>query len=133
MPCLVDPNHPEGEIKLWESGAIIEYLIDVYDTEGKLSYSGFPERYQQNCWKHFQMSGQGPYFGQLNWFKFVSFSQFPVLALPVLYCPFIGLVRLSVNVAEHGRIEMKSLLGQTIIFERCPAKPFVLPDSTPGV
>lgn len=69
MPAFVDPN---TGIKLWESGAIIEYLLDHYDRESRLSYTSFPERYEQNCWKHFQMSGQGPYFGQLTWFLYVG-------------------------------------------------------------
>lgn len=70
MPAFVDPN---TGIKLWESGAIIEYLIDAYDKENRLSYTTFPEKYEQNCWKHFQMSGQGPYFGQMTWFLYVRF------------------------------------------------------------
>jgi glutathione S-transferase len=69
MPAVEDPN---TGIKVWESGAIIEYLLEVYDKEGRLSYSSSPQKYEQNCWKHFQMSGQGPYFGQLHWFLFVS-------------------------------------------------------------
>ncbi len=54
-PAIEDPN--TGMV-LWESGAIIEYLLDMYDKEGKLSYQELPERYQQSSWKHFQMSGQ---------------------------------------------------------------------------
>ncbi|KAK3052920.1 hypothetical protein LTR09_005984 [Extremus antarcticus] len=66
VPSIKDPN---TGITLWESGAIIDYLIDTYDKEGKLSYTEFPQKYEQRCWEHFQMSGQGPYFGQLAWFK----------------------------------------------------------------
>lgn len=69
MPAFHDPN---TGAKLWESGAIIEYLLDVYDKENRLSYTSFPEKYDQNCWKHFQMSGQGPYYGQRSWFLHVS-------------------------------------------------------------
>ncbi len=68
VPSIKDPN---TGITLWESGAIIDYLIDTYDKEGKLSYTEFPQKYEQRCWEHFQMSGQGPYFGQLAWFKMV--------------------------------------------------------------
>jgi glutathione S-transferase len=53
---------------LAQSGAIIDYLIDTYDTAHKLSYASGPEKYQTRVWEHFQMSGQGPYFGQLIWF-----------------------------------------------------------------
>lgn len=65
MPAIEDPN---TDIVLWESGAIIEYLVETYDTDHKLSYVDSPEKWQQGSWKHFQMSGQGPYFGQLTWF-----------------------------------------------------------------
>jgi len=88
LPAIEDPN---TGLTLWEvcqhemivsrwglrvltlpqSGAIIEYLIDEYDKEGKLSYTSFPEKWQQSAWKMFQMSGQGPYFGQRMWFGFV--------------------------------------------------------------
>lgn len=60
VPVIEDPN---TGITLWESGAIIEYLLETYDKEKKLSYTSSPERFQQSSWKHLQMSGQGPYFG----------------------------------------------------------------------
>ncbi|KAF6843410.1 URE2 protein [Colletotrichum musicola] len=65
LPAITDPN---TGITIWESGAIIEYLIDRYDTGDKISYDSFPEKYHLKQWLHFQMSGQGPYFGQLGWF-----------------------------------------------------------------
>ena len=65
-----------------QSGAIIEYLIDTYDKENKLSYTEFPQKYEQKCWEHFQMSGQGPYFGQKAWFTFVC-VQIPRSALEI--------------------------------------------------
>ncbi|KAL2074479.1 hypothetical protein VTL71DRAFT_8257 [Oculimacula yallundae] len=62
LPTLIDPN---TGIKIWESGAIIEYLIEKYDTDHKLSYpQGTEEYYHCKQFLHFQMSGQGPYFGQ---------------------------------------------------------------------
>ena len=62
VPAIVDPNN--GDFTLWESGAIIQYLVDEYDTQGKISYKGGKERYLENQWLNFQMSGQGPYYGQ---------------------------------------------------------------------
>jgi len=67
VPAIEDPN---TGITLWESGAIIDYLMDTYDKEGKLHYTESPEKYTQRCWRDFQMSGQGPYYGQLAWFSF---------------------------------------------------------------
>jgi glutathione S-transferase len=51
-----------------QSGAIIEYLIATYDKDAKLHYTSSPEKFQTLTWAHFQMSGQGPYFGQKVWF-----------------------------------------------------------------
>ncbi|OKL57246.1 hypothetical protein UA08_07622 [Talaromyces atroroseus] len=65
LPALKDPN---TEITLWESGAIILYLIDQYDKQGKISYKDSPEKYLTQQWLAFQISGQGPYFGQATWF-----------------------------------------------------------------
>jgi glutathione S-transferase len=58
---------PNTSIDLWESGAIIQYIIEQHDTERKLSYEGLKERSLSNQWLMFQMSGQGPYFGQCSW------------------------------------------------------------------
>jgi len=64
-PVVEDPN---TGITLWESGAIVDYLIETYDKEGKFTYTSSPEKYYIKQWEHFQMSGQGPYFGQKAWF-----------------------------------------------------------------
>ncbi|KAE8357836.1 glutathione S-transferase [Aspergillus caelatus] len=66
IPAIIDPN---TGLKLWESGAIIQYLIDTYDKDNKLTYTEFPEKYQLTQWSFFQASGQGPYFGQAAWFN----------------------------------------------------------------
>lgn len=66
LPAIEDSN---TGIKLWESGAIIQYLIETYDKEGTLTYTTIPEKYELNQWLMFQVSGQGPYFGQAAWFK----------------------------------------------------------------
>lgn len=59
VPALIDPNN--GDFTIWESGAIIEYLIDTYDQAGKISHPSGNEKYLEKQWLHFQMSGQGPY------------------------------------------------------------------------
>lgn len=64
--CLAieDPNN---DLVIWESGAIITYIVEQYDTGRHLTYEGLKDRHHVNQWLHFQMSGQGPYFGQLAW------------------------------------------------------------------
>lgn len=66
VPALVDPN--QDNLTLFESMAIIDYLIAEYDTDAKLHYTTFEEKYAARCWGYFQVSGQGPYFGQAAWF-----------------------------------------------------------------
>lgn len=66
VPAIHDPN---TDLTLWESGAIVEYLIERYDTKQKLSFpAGSAESYHAKQWLFFQTSGQGPYYGQAAWF-----------------------------------------------------------------
>ncbi|KAF2237708.1 glutathione S-transferase [Viridothelium virens] len=70
LPAIRDPN---TGLTLWESDAIILYLVDQYDRTGKISYKDGTEKHLSLQWIIFQASGQGPYFGQLAWFaKFHS-------------------------------------------------------------
>ena len=71
----MDPNN--GDFVLWESGAIIDYLVDTYDKEHKLAPADAKERYQAKQWLFFQVSGQGPYFGQAAWFHFFHSEKLP--------------------------------------------------------
>jgi len=64
-PAIEDTN---TGITLWESGAILEYLVDEYDKEGKISVKNGKGVWETKQYLHFQMSGQGPYFGQAVWF-----------------------------------------------------------------
>lgn len=52
-----------------QSGAIIEYLVDTYDKQGRLTYDTLPEKYQIKSWLCFQMSGQGIDFGYAIHFR----------------------------------------------------------------
>ncbi len=66
LPSIHDPN---TDLTLWESGAILEYLIDKYDTDRKLSFPpGSAEAYHAKQWLFYQTTGQGPYYGQAVWF-----------------------------------------------------------------
>ena len=53
-----------------QTGAIIDYLIDTYDKDAKLTYNDFPNKYLLKPWYFFQMSGQGPYYGQKAWYVY---------------------------------------------------------------
>ncbi|CAJ2502762.1 Uu.00g101560.m01.CDS01 [Anthostomella pinea] len=67
VPAMVDPN---TDVTLFESGAIISYLVDTYDKDFTLTYGPdrLADRWLVQSWLHFQMSGQGPMFGQKMWF-----------------------------------------------------------------
>jgi glutathione S-transferase len=50
-----------SEIRIWvyrESNAIIEYLVEMYDKDHKISAAG-KDRFVQRQWLYFQASGQG--------------------------------------------------------------------------
>ncbi|TCD68872.1 Glutathione S-transferase 2 [Steccherinum ochraceum] len=75
IPTLID--HRNGDLTIWESGAIILYLIDTYDTEHTISVADPREKAVLTQWLFFQASGQGPYFGQATWFKHYHSEKVP--------------------------------------------------------
>ncbi|KAK4192957.1 zinc knuckle transcription factor splicing factor msl5 [Podospora australis] len=69
IPALTDTFTDGKPIRLFESGSILQYLVERYDTEHKVSYPiGSREYYEVNNWLHFQMAGLGPMQGQANHF-----------------------------------------------------------------
>ncbi|THH28309.1 hypothetical protein EUX98_g5873 [Antrodiella citrinella] len=75
VPTLID--HKNNDLTVWESGAILLYLVDKYDTEKK--YTGADDKGKAEVlqWLFFQVSGQGPYFGQAAWFANFHHEQLP--------------------------------------------------------
>ncbi|KAI1174244.1 glutathione S-transferase [Nemania sp. FL0916] len=66
LPAIYDPN---TDLTLWESGAIVEYLVETYDKDNKISFpKGSNASYLTKQWLYFQTTGQGPYYGQAVWF-----------------------------------------------------------------
>lgn len=65
VPALVD--HNAKDFCVWESGAILLYLIDAYDKEGKFHGKTPEERAITNQWLTYQLSGLGPVQGNLNY------------------------------------------------------------------
>jgi glutathione S-transferase len=75
VPAIEDPN---TGITLWESGAIIEYLVETYDKQYSISFApGSKEYYEAKQWMYYQVSGQGPYFGQAVWFTLYHPEKLP--------------------------------------------------------
>jgi glutathione S-transferase len=77
LPSIHDPN---TNLTIWESGAIIEYLIERYDTQEPRKLSFTPrsaEAELARSFLHLQVSGQGPYYGQAYWFKMYHAEKVP--------------------------------------------------------
>ncbi|KAL2840045.1 glutathione S-transferase [Aspergillus pseudoustus] len=57
-------------LRVFESGAILQYLAETYDRDRTISYApGTPEYWEQMSWLMFQMGGVGPMQGQANHFR----------------------------------------------------------------
>ncbi|KAE8382509.1 glutathione S-transferase [Aspergillus bertholletiae] len=68
IPALID-----GSQRVFESGSIMLYLADKYDSGRKISYApGTPEYIEQVSWLMFQIGGIGPMQGQANHFRLVA-------------------------------------------------------------
>jgi len=70
IPALTDASFSDGKpIHLFESGSIMQYLVQQYDKDHKLSFPpGTREAYEVNNWLFFQNAGVGPMQGQANHF-----------------------------------------------------------------
>jgi glutathione S-transferase len=51
IPALTDTFEDGKEIQIFESGAIMQYLVDRYDKDHKVSYPhGSREYWEMTCW-----------------------------------------------------------------------------------
>ena len=69
IPAIVD-----GEVSVFESGAILIYLAEK---TGKLLPRSYPERAQVLQWLMWQMANVGPMFGQANHFANTASEKIP--------------------------------------------------------
>ncbi|RCK59559.1 Glutathione S-transferase-like protein tpcF [Candida viswanathii] len=78
IPTITDPNFKEGPITISQTGAILQYLADQYDTDHKYSYpQGTAEYYKTLEYLIFQVAENGPIQGQLNHFKLYAPEKVP--------------------------------------------------------
>jgi glutathione S-transferase len=69
IPAITDKLDGK-DIRVFESGAAMQYLVDRYDKDHKISYPyGSAEHWETTSWLMWQMGGQGPMQGQANHFK----------------------------------------------------------------
>ena len=67
IPAIVDRSN--NNFPVFESGAIMLYLVEKYDKDHKLSYPQGSDQYWQTVsWLFFQNAGVGPMQGQANHF-----------------------------------------------------------------
>lgn len=74
IPALVDHK---ANVTVWESKAIMLYLVEKYDTDNKISVTDAAEKIETLTYLFFQASGQGPYFGQAAHFKMFAPEKIP--------------------------------------------------------
>ena len=61
------PALKDGDLRVFETGAIMLYLTDHYDPENKISYAnGTPLYYEMLSWLMWQMGGLGPMQGEFH-------------------------------------------------------------------
>ncbi|KAK0509841.1 hypothetical protein JMJ35_007235 [Cladonia borealis] len=70
IPALTDTFSDGRTIRLFESGSIMQYLVEQYDQDShRISYPlGSREHYEVNNWLFFLNAGVGPMQGQANHF-----------------------------------------------------------------
>ena len=63
--------HPSGsKVRLFEPGSIMQYLVDTYDTDHRISYpKGSPEAIEVNNWLFFHHTGVAPNHRELQHFS----------------------------------------------------------------
>jgi len=66
LPAIID--HTNNDKIVWESGAILLYLAERFDKEGKFAGKDLDEKAEVWEWLFYQVSGLGPSQGQANWF-----------------------------------------------------------------
>lgn len=70
IPALTDTFTDGKTIRLFESGSIMQYLVEQYDPKHLISYpKGSRESYEVNNWLFFLNAGVGPMQGQANHFN----------------------------------------------------------------
>ncbi|KFY32223.1 hypothetical protein V493_00393 [Pseudogymnoascus sp. VKM F-4281 (FW-2241)] len=107
VPAIQDTN---TGFTISESGAILQYLAETYDTTNKFHHASGEEKYAEYQWLHFQTSGQGPYFGQKAWF-----SNYHAEKLPSAEARYEGEIRRVLGVVELHLSKAKTdyLVGNT--------------------
>jgi GST-like protein len=74
IPGLIDSGAPEGELRLFESGAILLYLAEK---SGRFLPAALHARYEVLKWLFWQVGGLGPMAGQAHHFRAFAKERVP--------------------------------------------------------
>lgn len=74
IPALVDPGAPGGEVRLFESGAILMYLAEK---SARFLPEDLHGRYEVLKWLFWQVGGLGPMAGQAHHFRAFAKERVP--------------------------------------------------------
>lgn len=97
VPALVD--HQNKDFTVWESGAILYYLVEKYDKDGKFFGTNAEDRAVVMQWLTHQLSGLGPAQGQVS----RESDRSPLL----MSCPMSGELRTSLLASHVRRATLK--------------------------
>ena len=101
IPALVDPDTPVGELKIFESGNILQYLGEK---TGMFYPRDLKRRNEVNNWLFFQMGGVGPMFGQFgHFYKYAKDKcqhTYPVTRYTNEAKRLLGVINTSLEISE---------------------------------
>jgi GST-like protein len=116
IPAIIDPDGPGGDVRLFESGAILIYLAEK---AGNFIPTDAAGRYTCLQWLMFQMGGIGPMFGQ-----FAHFNVYAPEKLPYAIERYRNESRRLVGVLET-RLKQDDFLAGTYSIADMAAYPWV--------
>lgn len=92
-----------------QSGAIMDYVLEQYDTEKRLSFTTMPEKYLMKQWLQFQTTTQGPLLQHIFRWTFTD-------PLPAARAGYVQNFRRALRVLDDELAEREWLVG-----DRCSA------------
>lgn len=122
LPTLID--HKNNDYTIWESAAILLYLVDEYDIEKKFTVTKTEDKHHLNQWLFFQGSGQGATFAQGYIFNHMHREKLPSAQLR-----YQNETRRVLGVLESVLSKQEWLVGGKLTIADIAFVPYVQPRS----
>lgn len=87
-----------------QSGAIMDYILDQYDTEKRIAFITLPEQYHMKQWLQFQNTTQGPILQALFHWAFVESN-------PEAHASYVKSLRRALQVLNDELADKEWLVG----------------------